>query len=137
MRNTKHGFTLVELLVVIGIIAVLVTVAMASYSTAQRKTRDGRRKADIHAIQVAYEQLYAETGSYYSGSPASCQLPLSSSSTTFFSVAPADPKSGAYTPTCTDNQHYCICATLEADNGNAVLDCSNVSGKFQCARNQQ
>ncbi len=54
-----YAFTLLEMLVVIGIIAVLISMAVASYSTAQRKARDAKRKADLKAFQNAMEQCYS------------------------------------------------------------------------------
>ena len=49
----KKGFTLVELLVVIAIIGVLASFIVASFTTAQRKARDARRKADLNAMKKA------------------------------------------------------------------------------------
>jgi prepilin-type N-terminal cleavage/methylation domain-containing protein len=63
-RNIK-GFTLLELLVVIGIISILVTMGFSSYSTAQKKARDAKRKGDMKAIQNSLEQYYAICGFQY------------------------------------------------------------------------
>ena len=60
----RHGFTLIELLVVISIIAVLVGVASVSYTNAQKKARDNRRKSDLKSIQQALE-LYFQANKYY------------------------------------------------------------------------
>lgn len=59
MKNGKKGYTLLELLVVIGIIAVLIGFGTVSYSTAQKKARDAKRRADLKAIQNAFEQAYS------------------------------------------------------------------------------
>lgn len=55
----KKAFTLLEMLVVIGIIAVLVGMVTSSYSTAQKKARDAKRQADLKAFQNALEQCYS------------------------------------------------------------------------------
>lgn len=55
----KKGFTLLEMLVVVGIIAILVSMGIASYSTAQRKARDAKRRSDLTAIRNAFEQYYS------------------------------------------------------------------------------
>ena len=60
----KKGFTLVELLIVIAIIALLATLAIISFTTAQRKSRDAKRKEDISQIQKALEIYYFENGEY-------------------------------------------------------------------------
>jgi len=55
----KKAFTLLEMLVVIGIIAILVALGTSSYSTAQKKARDARRKSDMKSFQNAMEQCYS------------------------------------------------------------------------------
>lgn len=60
----KRGFTLIELLVVISIIALLVAASTASWRNAQMKGRDGKRKADLKAIQQALENYLQTYGRY-------------------------------------------------------------------------
>lgn len=55
----KKSFTLLEMLVVIGIIAILVSLGFASYSTVQKKARDAKRKGDLSAMQKVLEQCYS------------------------------------------------------------------------------
>lgn len=55
----KKGFTLLEMLVVIGIIAILVALGFASYSTVQKKARDAKRQGDLKAAQQVMEQCYS------------------------------------------------------------------------------
>jgi len=55
----KKAFTLLEMLVVIGIIGILIGLGALSYSTAQKKARDAKRKQDLKAFQNAMEQCYA------------------------------------------------------------------------------
>lgn len=50
---------MLEILVVIGIIAILVSLGFASYSTAQKKARDAKRKGDLSAMQKVLEQCYS------------------------------------------------------------------------------
>jgi len=63
MKETR-GFTLIELLVVIAIIGLLATMAVVSFSGAQKKARDARRKADLAQIAKAAELFFDATGSY-------------------------------------------------------------------------
>lgn len=58
-HNMKKAFTLLELLVVIGIIAILVGLGTVSYGTAQKKARDARRQGDLANFQKAIEQCYS------------------------------------------------------------------------------
>lgn len=118
----KLGFTLLEILVVIGIIAILVGLGATSYSTAQKKARDAKRKGDLKAIQNAFEQYHAICGNVYpapvSGKTASSVV-CSSPSSTVMSSTPTDPLSGSlYIMTQPDGTTatFSICATLEAES---------------------
>lgn len=57
-----RGFTLIELLVVISIIGMLSSVVLSSVNTARAKSRDARRLSDIHQIQIALTNYYADNG---------------------------------------------------------------------------
>lgn len=58
----KNGFTLIELLVVIFIIGILATLVFSSYSKAQMKARDGKRKVDLKAAQQALDSYLQANG---------------------------------------------------------------------------
>jgi len=60
----QRGFTLVEILVVIAIIAILATAGTAMYGTAMKKARNNRRDVDIEAIKQALVMYKADEGEY-------------------------------------------------------------------------
>jgi len=60
----KKAFTLIELLVVISIIAILIAAVSASFTNAQAKGRDGKRKSDLKSVQQALE-VYLQTNGKY------------------------------------------------------------------------
>ncbi len=139
----KKSFTLLEILVVIGIIAVLVAMGTASYSTAQKKARDAKRRGDLKAIQNALEQYYSICGYNYPFS-SSGNLPLTisttnppcSSATTILTV-PKDPLGGYYR--CVDScssSAYTICPPASV-NGGKMLETADCSDKSCCVSNQQ
>jgi len=61
----KKAFTLLEMLVVIGIISILVSLGFASYSTVQKKARDAKRQGDLKAAQEMMEQCYSVNNFQY------------------------------------------------------------------------
>ena len=110
----KKAFTLLEMLVVIGIISVIVSMGFVSYSTAQKKARDSKIKSDLSAIQNAMEQYYSICGYVYPA-PVAGKVPSSITcadpETTLMSVAPIDPKTGdRYIMNQTTTSDYSICA---------------------------
>ena len=64
IMTKKHGFTLIELIVVIGIIAILATLGLSVFGGVQKKSRDAKRKSDLKEMQTALAQYYTDNGSY-------------------------------------------------------------------------
>lgn len=64
IKVKNFGFTLVELLVVMAIIAVLTLVAVANFRNVQIKARDVQRKSDLGQVQRALEVYFFDYGSY-------------------------------------------------------------------------
>lgn len=54
----RCGFSLIELLVAISIIAILATIGFSVFQSAQGKSKDARRVSDVDAISKAYENKY-------------------------------------------------------------------------------
>lgn len=59
-----RGFTLIELIIVIAVIAILVAVALPSYQNSIRKSARGQAKADLLEITQALERHYTISRSY-------------------------------------------------------------------------
>ena len=55
MKNTKKGFTLVELLVVIAILAILASVAVVGYTAFLKDARESKANTEAHQIETAIE----------------------------------------------------------------------------------
>lgn len=69
MSNNKlmkkiDGFSLIELLIVISIIAILGAIALSAFSTARKQARDIQRKGELNQYKVALESYYAVNNQY-------------------------------------------------------------------------
>lgn len=65
--NHKKGFTLLEILVVVSIIALVGVFAAVAVNAARSKQRDATRIANIRQIQSALEDYFNETNRYPTG----------------------------------------------------------------------
>lgn len=63
-KSKNSGFTLVELLVVITIIAILATIGLTIYTSAQKQAKDAKRRGDIDAIAKALETKKGTNSQY-------------------------------------------------------------------------
>lgn len=133
----KNAFTLLELLVVIGIIGILVALATVSYSSTQRSGRDTKRKQDMIAIQNALEQYYSATNYVYPNGP--CSL----AQTYMKSAWPQDPDNTGtyiYSQSCIGTS-YCVCALMEkagaGNSADSACGFSNASKLYYCVGNLQ
>lgn len=73
----KKGFTIVELLIVIVVIAILATISIVAYNGVQSRARDSERITKVKAIGRAIEMYYVDNGYYPmiqhgSGNESSC-----------------------------------------------------------------
>ena len=140
------GFTLIEILVVIGIISVLIGLGVVSYSTAQKKSRDARRQSDVQAIRDAYEQYYSicsfDYPSYTVGSVPSTVV-CASPAETIMETVPSDPLGDSYEiiEGDSDAKTYTICPPVVRGAGGGdyrmeTSDCTDVN-KTCCVSNVQ
>lgn len=62
--HRERGMTLVQTIIIIGIIAVLSSVVLANISDARKKARDKERVSDLQQIQLAL-RMYKDLGGTY------------------------------------------------------------------------
>ena len=131
----KKGFTLIELMVAISIVAILAVIGYTLLTTAQANARDTKRKQDIDAISSALEiKFNGNAGTY----PAVDDTMFADGK------RPKDPVtlldySGV--PGVANAPSYLICATLEGATGNATslafAPSPGNDGGYYCKKAQQ
>ena len=109
------GFTLLELMIVITIIAILATIAFPSYQESVKKSRRGAAQADLVELANFMERYFTENNSYVGATlPASISsdyyaytvtaAPASPISTFILSASPSGSQSNDKCGTMTLNQ---------------------------------
>ncbi|MBI4137040.1 prepilin-type N-terminal cleavage/methylation domain-containing protein, partial [Candidatus Roizmanbacteria bacterium] len=68
-RNTKSGFTLTELLIVVSIISVLIIGAGFSFNQALRRAREHGTRTQLEQVKAAIFLLERDTGNWPGGCP--------------------------------------------------------------------
>jgi general secretion pathway protein G len=64
MTGRRHGFTLVELLVVMAIIATLLTIAAPRYFRSLQRSREAVLMQDLTSLRESIDKFYGDTGRY-------------------------------------------------------------------------
>jgi prepilin-type N-terminal cleavage/methylation domain-containing protein len=90
MRRTPTGFTLLEMLTALAIIALLISTTMVVSSGIRRINRDTKRVSDISSIRAALFEYYQLNKNY----PVALVTgqPLSSGSNIFLASIPSNPQ---------------------------------------------
>ena len=58
-QSTTKGFTLIELILVIAIMATLMMFVVSYHSDARKKARDSERIAELGKLAVSYDLFYS------------------------------------------------------------------------------
>lgn len=64
MTDKRYGFSLIELLITIAIIATIIGLALPNFLGARSRARDARRKGEMRQFQAAFQLYYNDYRSY-------------------------------------------------------------------------
>lgn len=62
--KVRHGFTLVEVLVVVAVLIIIALITTTTYEGLQKKSNDQAHQADVATISEALEDYYDKNGEY-------------------------------------------------------------------------
>jgi len=152
-KNQQSGFTIIELIVVIAIIAVLSGIVLLNINQYQTKARDARRISDLDNIRKALEMYRAANGYYppsgcgydcngYFYSANSSWQTLENYLKPYISSLPKDPINNATAPWTDGNYSYAYGnvgrythanqydLTAQLETANHQLSCKNKCTKY-------
>jgi prepilin-type N-terminal cleavage/methylation domain-containing protein len=108
IKKAKHGFTLVEIMIVVLIIGILLAIAVPNFIKARESSRAKSCIANLKQLDSAAEQ-YAMDNKKTNGDTVTIAILAAGGTTGYLKSAPACPSGGTYTnpvvvgtsPTCT------------------------------------
>jgi general secretion pathway protein G len=116
--RSQAGFTLLEMMIVMAIIAILTSVLWSNFATSLAKGRDSRRKQDLELIVKALELYYNDNKAYPTSLPdaGTAFTHPQNSSVIYMPKVPSDPAypNAIYCyPTTAAGSYYQLYANLE------------------------
>jgi prepilin-type N-terminal cleavage/methylation domain-containing protein len=130
LKNRSKGFTIVELLIVIVVIAILATLVIVTFTGIQQKARDSQRQTDINAVDSHLEAYYAEHGNYPTAAQMNDATWVSTNMKGLDAAALVGPKGGTVTNTGTAaGDHYDYKAT---EGGTTACNATGTTDDTAC-----
>ncbi len=146
-KRHRRGFSLIELLIVVTVLAIIGAVSALAVTTQMAKSRDSKRKGHINQLHKLTEEYYTQFNVYpehlvIPGDPGSPQNAVEAYEVFRETLAQhslkrltdvkdplnKDPYFYTYTyPFPAGGTGYCLCARMERDNGNSGENCTNVA----------
>jgi type IV pilus assembly protein PilE len=124
-QTRSRGFTLIELMITVAVIAILASIALPAYNDSVRKGRRGQAKADLVELAQTLERHYTVNGRYDANRNGSAYtLPITQSpktGTAYYNIAASTRTQTAFTLTATPTgaQTSDSCGTLTIDQAGA------------------
>lgn len=128
-QHGHAGFTLVELMIVLVIVAILASIALPSYQNFVKKSRAKTAGADLVSLSASVENVFQRTLAYPTESNVTQFTTWQAAQGDFFSYSYTPPESGIYTLTATGSGAMSGCnLSLKNDNTRTISgDCGGLT----------
>lgn len=113
-----HGFTLIELMIVVAIIGILAAIAIPKFADLIRKSNEGATKGNLGAIRSALSIYYGEMEGWYPVSAPDATLTM---------------ENGKYLksiPTCNTTPYHAIGTGFDISNSSGTME-SGTAGDWE------
>lgn len=119
-RRDSSGFTLIELMIVVAVVAILAAIALPAFNDQMRKGRRAEAIATLQGAQLRLERWRTDNASF--AMPAATVTALMPN-TPFYSFTLETPNANSYTLTAAPQggQASDTCSTLRITNTNGVI----------------
>ena len=114
MKCAQKGFTLIEIMIVVAIIAILAAIAIPNFISYRKTSQANACISNMKAILAAQEAYAMKNGSYASNFTQLCGS--SASDPGFLKSEPKCPANGTYTINATDSRGAATCTCSLGDN---------------------
>ena len=128
-KTISHGFTIVELLVVIVVIGILVTITIVSYTDIQQKAVVASLTSDLDNASKQLKLYYIDHGTYPTSLDANnCPIGSAPSPDTRYCIKPSSGNTYTYKASVINSNIFCLTATKGAQSYNIFPDTQPLAG---------
>ena len=133
-----RGFTLIELMITVGIVAILASIAVSSYSRYVRQANRTDATRTMMQDAQSLQRCYSQNFTYLPAPPCTTTAGTTVSPNNYYNITVAIPNATSYTitaapakaPQTADTQ--CVSFTLNSNGTQAAQDGSGADSTKQC-----